>query len=140
MDGKQQSWLKEMWKLKARSLREAARIHARTAKALLRARAFPAAEMKALQRRLSGPHTADEGAVLRLVGKWFTVLERIGMRPSCLVRSLVLARVLREEGHDACLVFGVRSDNGNVEGHCWVAVEGKPVMEVPTSYRELSNG
>ncbi len=117
-----------------------ARVHARTAKALLRARFFPAAEMRALRRRLDAPRAADEQMVLRLAGKWFAALDMIGLRPSCLVRSLALARVLREEGHDACLVFGVRSDNGNMEGHCWVAVDGRPVMEVPTSYRELRDG
>ncbi|MBC7229622.1 MAG: lasso peptide biosynthesis B2 protein [Actinobacteria bacterium] len=139
MNGKRQSWLLEMWKLKARSLRDAMRIHARTAKALLRAGVFPAVEMRALQRRLALARGADEMAVVRLVGRWFALLDRIGLRPGCLVRSLALARVLREEGYDACLVFGVRSDDGRMEGHCWVAVDGRPVMEVPTSYRELKD-
>lgn len=140
MGEKRQNWLLEMWKLKARNMRYASRIHARTARALLRARIFTAAEMRALQRRLAKPRAAGEQEVLCLAGKWFAALDRIGLRPSCLVRSIALARVLREEGHDARLVFGVRSDNGSVEGHCWVAVEGRPVMEVPADYRELGNG
>ncbi|GAG37966.1 unnamed protein product, partial [marine sediment metagenome] len=37
------------------------------------------------------------------------------------------------------LVFGVRSDNGDMEGHCWVAVGERPLAEAPSSYKELRN-
>ena len=139
MNGKTRSWLLEMWKLKARNWRDAARVYARTLKALFMARIFTAAETRALRDRLSRKRLTEEQAVLRRAGRCLALLERAGLRPSCLVRSVAIARVLREEGHDACLVFGVRSDNGNLEGHCWVALNGRPVMEVPTSYRELKD-
>ena len=110
------------------------------ANALLRARIFTAAELRGLRDRPSKPCRSDEQAVLRRAGRCFALLERAGLRQSCLVRAVALARLLREEGHEAALVFGVRSDNGNVEGHCWVAVGGRPVTEVPTSYKELKDG
>jgi hypothetical protein len=135
-----QSWLLEMWKIKVRSWREAARLYFKSGVAMLAALVFPAAEMRRLDKRLAGRRHAGEDAVLRRAGRWFAMLERLGLRPSCLARSLTLARVLREEGHDACIVFGVRSDNGEMEGHCWVAMDGTPVTEAPTSFKELRYG
>jgi len=133
----QQSWLLEMWKIKVKSWREVARLYARSGLALLRALLFPSVEMHRLEDRLAQRQKSREDAVLRRTGRWFAVLDRLGLRPSCLVRSLALARVLRREGYDAHLVFGVRSDNGDMEGHCWVAVEGRPVTEAPASFKEL---
>jgi hypothetical protein len=133
----QQSWLMEMWKIKGKSWREAARLYARSGVALLRAFLFPAVEMRRLDDRIVQRQRAPEDAVLRRTGKWFAALDRLRLRPSCLVRSLTLARVLRREGYDAHLVFGVRSDNGDMDGHCWVAVDGRPVTEAPASFKEL---
>ncbi|RJP33887.1 MAG: lasso peptide biosynthesis B2 protein [Actinobacteria bacterium] len=136
----QQSWLLEMWKIKLGSCREALRLYARSGLALLRALLSPAAEMRRLEKRLSERQRSSEDIVLNRTGKWFALLDRLRLRPSCLTRSLALARVLREEGHDAHLVFGVRSDNGDMEGHCWVAVDGRPITEAPEDYRELRYG
>ena len=119
---------------------EALRIYARSGSALLRSLLFPSVEMRGLEKRLASRRGAREDEVLRRAGKWFAVLDRLGMRPSCLVRSLTLARVLREEGHDAHLVFGVRGDNGEMEGHCWVAVDERPLTEAPDSFEELEYG
>ncbi len=132
-----QSWLLEMWRIKARGWREGVRLHASSAISLLRASLFPAVEMRRLDRLLSRRQRAREECVLRRTGRWFAVLDRLGMRPSCFVRSLTMARVLRKEGYDAHLVFGVRSDNGDMEGHCWVAVGERPVTEVPADFEEL---
>jgi hypothetical protein len=129
-----------MWMIKVNKWREAARIYARSGTALLRSFLFPAVEMRGLERRLAARQRAREEEVLRRAGKWFALLGRLGMQPSCLVRSLTLARVLREEGHDAHLVFGVRSDNGDMEGHCWVAVDGRALTEAPDSFKELKHG
>jgi hypothetical protein len=137
MKGERDTWLLDMWKIKVNSWLEALRLNARTAVALMRARLFTAGEMRKLDGRLRKNRRCGEEKVLRYTGRWFTLLGKLGMRPSCLVRSLALARVLREEGYDAHLVFGVRSDNGDMEGHCWVAVEGRPVSEKPTSFEEL---
>ena len=140
MEGNKQNWLLEMWKIKVASWREAARLYSRSGIALLQALIIPARELRKLEQRLSRGTRADEEAVLLRTGKWFAALEKVGMRPSCLVRSLTLARVLRGEGHDAHLVFGVRSDNGDMEGHCWVAVGGRAVTEAPSDYEELERG
>jgi len=136
----QRSWLLEMWMIKLRSWREALRLYARSGLAFARALLFPAAEMRKLDKRLAERQRSSEDIVLNRTGKWFARLERMRLRPSCLIRSLTLARVLREEGHDAHLVFGVRSENGDMEGHCWGAGGGKPVTEAPDSYEELRYG
>lgn len=137
MKGNKQYWLLEMWKIKVNSWSEAIRLYAQSGIALLWARLFPGGEMRRLDKRLSEHRRMGEDVVLRRTGKWFALLDKVGLRPSCLVRSLALARVLREEGHDAHLVFGVRSDNGDMEGHCWVAVGGRPVIEAPTDFKGL---
>lgn len=129
-----------MWKVKADKWRLAARLYAQSGLALLRALLFPGRELRLLEGRLAGRRGSPEEEVLRRAGKWFALLDGVGLRPSCLARSLVLARVLREEGHDARLVFGVRSGNGDVEGHCWVAVGERTITEAPSSYEELLDG
>lgn len=135
----EEEWLVELWKEKAKEWREALRVHAEAALALLRSFLIPGRELRKLEGRLVKGRRSQEDVVLVRTGKWFALLEKIRIKPSCLVRSLTLAQVLREEGHDAHLVFGVRSDNGDMEGHCWVAVEERPVTEAPSSYRELKN-
>jgi len=137
MEESKDTWLLDMWKIKVNSWLEVLRLNVRTAVALVRARLFPAGEMRKLDGRLRKNRRCGEEKVLRYTGRWFTLLGKLGLRPSCLVRSLALARVLREEGHDAHLVFGVRSDNGDMEGHCWVAIGGKPVSENYAGFEEL---
>jgi hypothetical protein len=139
MSDKRDSWLLEMWKIKVSKWRETTRLYSRSLVALLRARLFPASEIRKLEHRLGRRSGCGEETVIRYAGRWFALLDRAGLRPSCLVRSLALARVLRQEGYDAHLVFGVRSDNGEMEGHCWVAIGGRPVTEVPQSFKELRN-
>jgi len=137
MREKQRSWLLEMWKIKVNSWREALRLYARSGLALSRALFLPAVEIRRLDKRLAERRRTSEDIVLDRTGKWFALMDRLRLNLSCLTRSLTLARVLREEGHDAHLVFGVRSDNGDMEGHCWVAIEGRPMTEVPQDYKEL---
>jgi hypothetical protein len=129
-----------MWIIKLKKWREALRIYARSGAALARSALLPAVEMRGLGRRLSDRRGAREEDVLRRAGKWFSLLGRLGLHPSCLVRSIALVRVLREEGHDAHLVFGVRGGNGDMEGHCWVAVDGRALTEAPESFEELKYG
>jgi hypothetical protein len=135
----EEEWLVELWKEKAKEWQEALRVYAEAALALLRSFLIPGRELRKLEGRLVKGRRSQEDVVLVRTGKWFALLEKLRIKPSCLVRSLTLAQVLREEGHDAHLVFGVRSDNGDMEGHCWVAVEERPVTEAPSSYKELKN-
>ncbi len=131
------SWILEVWKIKVNKLAEEVRLSALAAAAVPRAVLFPGRELKKLHVMPLSGKGAGEEAVLRCAGRWFTLLDRLGLRLSCLPRSLVLARMLRREGHDAHLVFGVRSDNGRREGHCWVSVQGRPVAGEASGYEEL---
>ena len=78
------------------------------------------------------------------VQAWLRVLEKLGMRPSCLARSVLLCRVLRQCGVDAKVTFGVTGGGGvahaveNRIRHCWVEEAGdetpegwKPVLRLP---------
>ncbi|MGQ9537828.1 MAG: lasso peptide biosynthesis B2 protein [Actinomycetota bacterium] len=116
-----------------------ARLHARCAFLLVRTYLFPAAEM----RRLKGMQVRDPGAseeaVLACSGRWFALLERLGRRPSCLVRSVVLSELLRGEGHPARVVFGVRGGNRALEGHCWVCIGERVVAGEAKDYQEMED-
>mgnify|MGYP005835070347 CR=1 FL=1 len=125
------------WKLKAGKLAEELRLSALAAVALPRAILFPGRELRRLQGLPARGKGAGEETVLRCAGRWFALLDRLGLRLSCFPRSLVLARMLRREGHDAQLVFGVRSDNGRRKGHCWVSVQGRPIAGKAAGFEEL---
>lgn len=48
---------------------------------------------------------------------------------ACLERSLVLYRLLNRMGVPVDLMIGLRSREGEVDGHAWLAWEGRPVLE-----------
>jgi hypothetical protein len=52
-------------------------------------------------------------------------------RPTCLVASLVLFRLLREQGDDAHLVIGIPSVAKSKDAHAWVEVGGVDVGPPP---------
>ena len=57
---------------------------------------------------------------------------RIGpWRPRCLLRSLVLYRLLREQGHEAELVIGLPDRAKSPDAHAWVEVDGRDVGPWP---------
>lgn len=65
---------------------------------------------------------------------------RLPAPASCLVRSLALARLLRLEGWDASLQFGVRREHSALEAHAWVEVGGRPVNDDGKgAYRRLAS-
>ncbi len=47
--------------------------------------------------------------------------------PGCLLRSLVLARLLIRRGLDADLVVGIRTQDGRLAAHAWVECEGRQI-------------
>jgi Uncharacterised nucleotidyltransferase/Transglutaminase-like superfamily len=54
---------------------------------------------------------------------WTLVL--IGPRfDACVPRSLAVYNALKAEGHDVVFVSGVRRNNGKLEGHAWVELNG----------------
>ena len=50
-------------------------------------------------------------------------------RPSCLVRSLVLAAQLGRRDISCKLCIGVRFDDGELKAHAWVEHHGRPVND-----------
>jgi hypothetical protein len=72
------------------------------------------------------PHR--EATVLQLRDTVVCLLALIPTDPSCLVRSLVLTRVLARWGIDSCLVVGVRSEDGKIAAHAWVEHHGVPLL------------
>ena len=51
--------------------------------------------------------------------------------PTCLVRSLVLFRLLREQGDEAEVVIGLPERPTNQEAHAWVELDGHDVGPPP---------
>ena len=66
---------------------------------------------------------------------------RIGpWRPRCLLRSLVLFRLLREQGAPAVLVIGLGHEARTSDAHAWVELDGHDVGPPPggRGYQELA--
>jgi Transglutaminase-like superfamily len=60
---------------------------------------------------------------------------RIGTwQPRCLVRALVLYRLLRAQGEPAVLVIGLADDRPSKEAHAWVEVNGRDVGPWPGAF------
>lgn len=65
---------------------------------------------------------------------------RVGpLRPRCLLTSLVLYRLLREQGDPAQLVIGLPPSPRGTHAHAWVEVDGEVVSAAPGrgQHREL---
>lgn len=57
---------------------------------------------------------------------------RIGpWQPRCLIRALVLYRLLRAQGVEAVLVIGLAADSPSTEAHAWVELDGRDIGPVP---------
>ncbi len=74
---------------------------------------------------------ADPKRLERVVNRALRVGAAIGLLNSCLSRSVVLCRLLRENGVDARVAFGLNKDGDRLAGHCWVVWEGKPPVVLP---------
>ncbi|HUW94799.1 MAG TPA: lasso peptide biosynthesis B2 protein [Anaerolineae bacterium] len=73
----------------------------------------------------SGP--SDVERVVRLTD---LVVKRVPLtRKTCLVRSLVLYRLLREAGMPVQIHFGVRKVGSQLTGHSWLTCQDQPVSE-----------
>jgi hypothetical protein len=59
------------------------------------------------------------------------VLDRslFGIRATCLLRSLVLYRVLRESGIAVRIHLGVARDGSSLSGHAWLTRDGHSWLE-----------
>jgi hypothetical protein len=79
-------------------------------------------------RGIKRPLEAGQGA--RLGRAVVRTLSALPVDSRCLLRSLVLLRMLARRGESADLVIAARP-GGNVEGfgaHAWIEVEGRPLL------------
>jgi hypothetical protein len=69
---------------------------------------------------------------------WASKIIRLRDNP-CVPKSLALLRVLSRAGFTASFVSGVRKNNGKLEGHAWIEVDGLPLeadIQAPSLYKE----
>jgi Transglutaminase-like superfamily len=50
-------------------------------------------------------------------------------RDNCLERSLLTYRFLAREGVQPRLVLGAQKSDGEIRGHAWVTIDGRPIMD-----------
>src|SRR5215470_18111746 len=56
-------------------------------------------------------------------------------RPVCWKRAAVLHRYLSRNGIPTRIIFGVRNESGEVDGHAWLEADGRPILETtPPNY------
>jgi hypothetical protein len=95
------------------------------------------ADLPTVQRRLEPRRvrTADPAAEPGLVaqyGRWVDGIIRRGgplVRPGCLTRGVTAYYGLRRCGVGVALCFGVGTVGGTMEGHCWLEVAERAVLE-----------
>ena len=84
------------------------------------------------------PPTPDDAVreVAAMAG--FLLRLRLPLDNTCLTRSLTLYYCLRAEGVPVQVVFGVRPGRELREGHAWLELQGRPVMEPAERMRGFS--
>jgi hypothetical protein len=51
------------------------------------------------------------------------------IKPGCLTRGLTLFYFLRRAGLDVRLQYGMGRIDGEMRGHCWLVLDGAPLLE-----------
>ena len=59
-------------------------------------------------------------------------------RASCLPQSLVVQYLLRRDGMRGELRYGVRKTDGAVHAHCWIEIDGEPLIDSPEVHRHYA--
>jgi hypothetical protein len=72
----------------------------------------------------SSKSTEQTGAAATIARIEAAAARHLFFTPTCLVRSLVLAAMLRRRGLDAQLRIGARKEAGQFEAHAWVELDG----------------
>jgi hypothetical protein len=55
-------------------------------------------------------------------------------QPRCLIRALVLYRLLRAEGEEPVLVIGLDAVKPTTEAHAWVELDGRDIGPAPGAF------
>ncbi|HOX29140.1 MAG TPA: lasso peptide biosynthesis B2 protein [bacterium] len=71
-----------------------------------------------------GDWTPEE--IERMVNRLVRLGAAAGLLNTCLTRSAIRCAIMRENGIDARLVFGLRRPGETLSGHCWVTWPGGP--------------
>jgi len=59
----------------------------------------------------------------------FLLVRCMKVKRPCLFRSLVLFSYYRRKGIDIHVAYGVRKDQGHLDGHSWLIVQESPFLE-----------
>jgi transglutaminase superfamily protein len=70
-------------------------------------------------------------AAITSLAAWVFKTRPPGPRDNCLERALVAYRYLSHAGAEPQLVMGVAKSIGDLHGHVWVVVDGRPVYDSP---------
>jgi hypothetical protein len=82
--------------------------------------------------RLARPAPVEEADPAQLARVEF-LLHRMSRNGDCLERSLVAYRFLSLAGAKPTLCLGLDRDPPRREGHAWVTIDGRPLLESPES-------
>lgn len=82
------------------------------------------------------PHDASPAAALRLGWGVQRTLDILPLDSRCLIRSLVLTRILARRGLHSTVVFAARS-KPRFMAHSWVEHAGIPVLPTGSGYHRL---
>jgi len=66
------------------------------------------------------PPNQDKLKIIRYVNLSILLCRKLGIKDTCLTRSLLLSYMLRQAGFEARINFGAKKKNGEFIGHCWV--------------------
>jgi len=81
-------------------------------------------------RTLDKSQPEDAWGTIRRLKRWVDIAARYHLYPmTCLRRSLVLQRLLGQQGIAAYLQIGVRKEEENLDAHAWLEYHGLPIGE-----------
>lgn len=95
------------------------------------------ADLPTVQHWLEPRHTtradpSTQDALVARYGRWVDGIIRRGgplVRAGCLTRGITGYYGLRRSGVEVSLCFGMGMVRGSMEGHCWLELDGRAVLE-----------
>lgn len=89
--------------------------------------------------RFRGISSWDSEVTIRTTAAMVRTATQYGiMQSSCLVRSLVLWKLLQDQGINSQLRIGVRHHAGQFQAHAWVEYSGVPLNESPQVQKQFA--